>query len=281
MKNRFFLILAPLVMLTACLTPLARFDRYKAPFMPDYSNENTWAALPDRHDAADTVPAGSGSKDDQANAQADVFYIYPTLDLRITHWNASVYDKMLNNLIDRTAIRNQAGAFNGSCRVFAPRYRQAVFGSFIDRKGNGKKALDLAYGDVRTAFLYYMQHYNQGRPVIIAGHSQGCLHAYRLVKEFFDTTSLKQKLVAAYLIGFRVRKDSLKYLKPCDSAKATGCYITWNTVSKEGLTSGTGQFFRGVCINPLSWKQDSNYMDREDYEKATKIRDELNRRKKS
>ena len=260
MKKGIFFIIS-LVLLTGCLTPWGKFDKYKAPPVPDYSLDNTWAALPWRHDAADTVPVGTGLTDNQANAKVDVFYIYPTLDLRITHWNANVNDKMLNGIIDRTAIREQAGVFNGSCRIFAPRYRQAVFGSFIDSKGNGTKALNLAYSDVRASFLYYMKYYNHGRPVIIAGHSQGCLHAYHLVKEFFDTTALKQKLVAAYLVGFRIKKDSLKHLKPCDSAKETGCYVAWNTVSNDGLTSGTGQFFKGVCVNPLSWKQDTNYVD--------------------
>ncbi|HXP49770.1 MAG TPA: DUF3089 domain-containing protein [Bacteroidia bacterium] len=261
MKNKVLFILTALALLTGCLTPWFGFDSYKAPPVPDYSNEDAWSALPWRHDAADTVPPGLGLKDDQANAKVDVFFIYPTLDLRITHWNVSIYDRMLNSIIDKTTIRQQAGVFNGSCRIFAPRYRQGVFGSFIDSKGNGTKALKLAYSDVRAAFQYYMQHYNQGRPVIIAGHSQGCMHAYRLVREFFDTTALKQKLVAAYLVGFKVVKDSMKHLKPCDSSRATGCYVTWNTVSEAGLTSGSGPFFRGVCVNPLSWKQDSVYMD--------------------
>jgi hypothetical protein len=106
-----------------------------------------------------------------------------------------------------------------------------------------------------------MKHYNNGRPVIIAGHSQGCLHAYRLIKEFFDTTALKQKLVAAYLIGFRICKDSLKNLKPADSASQTGCYVSWNTVKWGGLSGSLGAYFKGVCINPLSWKQDTAYVD--------------------
>jgi len=261
MKKSVFLFVFGLIGLWGCFTPMGSFESYKAPEVPDYSNEDAWAALPWKHNATDTVPVGSGATDNQKNAAVDVFFIYPTLDLRITHWNASIYDRMLNNLIEKTTIRQQAGVFNGSCRIFAPRYRQAVFGSFIDDKGNGTKALKLAYSDVRASFLYYMQHYNNGRPVIIAGHSQGCLHAYNLVKEFFDTTALKQKLVAAYLIGFRVKKDSLKQLKPCDSAKATGCYVTWNTVSQDGLNGGRAKFFSGVCVNPLNWKQDSAYID--------------------
>jgi hypothetical protein len=243
-----------------CLKPWWAFDRYTPPPIPDYSHEDMWACLPWVHNAADTVPPGSGLTDDQKDAKVDVFFVYPTLDLRTTHWNADPNDKLLNMLIDKTSIRAQAGLFNGSCRIFVPRYRQAVFASFFDEKDNGEKALTMAYNDVKAAFLYYMKNYNKGRPVIIAGHSQGCLHAYHLIKEFFDSTSLKKKLVVAYLVGFKVNKDSLKGLKPCDSARETGCYVTWNTVSEQGFNGTTSKYFSGVCVNPLSWKQDSTYM---------------------
>jgi len=249
------------IMLTGCFRPWRRFDRMKQPPVPDYSLDNSWVSLPWKKDDADSVPPGSGVKDGQDSAQVDVFFVYPTLDFRTDEWNADISSNSLNKLIGRTAIRGQASVFNGSCRVFAPRYRQAILYSFRDKSGDGQKALNLAYTDVRTAFLYYMQHYNKGRLVIIAGHSQGGLHAYRLIKEFFDTTALKSKLVAAYLIGYHIYKDSLKNLKPCDSATQTGCYVSWNTVKWGGLSSEMGAYFKGVCINPLSWKEDTNYVD--------------------
>lgn len=261
MKKAIFLYLALITLVSGCFSPSSDYNSYPAPPAPDYNKEENWACLPWRHDACDTVPPGSGLKDEQADAKVDVFFIYPTLDLRTGHWNASVDDEFINKIVDKTSLRAQASVFNGSCRVFAPRYRQAVFGAFLDKKDDGKKALALAYSDVREAFKYYMQHYNKGRPVIIAGHSQGCLHAYNLVKEFFDTTALKQQLIAAYLIGFRVNKDSIKNIKPCDSATQTGCYVTWNTVSEGGVTGNPEQYFSGVCINPLSWKEDTLYMD--------------------
>jgi hypothetical protein len=86
--------------------------------------------------------------------------------------------------------------------------------------------------------------------------------SYRLLKEFFDTTALKQKLVAAYPIGYQIIKDSLKYLKPGDSATETGCYVTWNTVMWGGpVGKQMKEHFKGVCVNPLSWKQDTIYVD--------------------
>ncbi|HTB06181.1 MAG TPA: DUF3089 domain-containing protein [Bacteroidia bacterium] len=261
MKARIILSFTCIALLAGCFKPWKGFDEHVAPQEPDYSKKEAWIALPWMHSEADTVPPGSGLKNEQATAQVDVFFIYPTLDFRTDEWNADIQNESLNKRIENTSIRGQASVFNGSCRIFAPRYRQAILSSFVDKNGDGQKALNLAYSDVRKAFLYYMKNYNKGRPVIIAGHSQGGLHAYKLIKEFFDTTALKQQLVAAYLIGTHVFKDSLKTLKPCDSATQTGCYISWNTVKWGGLSGRMGEYFKGVCINPLSWKEDSNYVD--------------------
>jgi hypothetical protein len=250
------------ILVTGCIKPLSKYEDYTPPAVPDYSKEDSWVALPWKHDAADTVPPNSGLKDEQATAKADVFFIYPTLDFSGGSWNADVHDEDLNKRIEKTTIRQQASVFNGSCRIFSPRYRQATLYSFIDTKGSGSKALDLAYSDIRQAFIYYMKNYNKGRPIIIAGHSQGALMSYRLLREFFDTTALRQKLVAAYPIGYQIIKDSLKNLKPGDSATQIGCYVTWNTVKWGGATGKRArEHLSGVCVNPLNWKQDNTYVD--------------------
>ncbi|GIR73695.1 MAG: hypothetical protein CM15mP76_04220 [Prochlorococcus sp.] len=80
---------------------------------------------------------------------------------------------------ERTEIMlgNQASAFNGSCNIYAPEYRQATYFSFFDKDDNGKKALDLAYEDIENAFNYFLEFFNNGKPFIIAAHSQGALHS--------------------------------------------------------------------------------------------------------
>lgn len=257
---RFGIILLLIGLLTGC-TPHGDFEQYTHPPEPDYSSADAWACLPTKHNGSDTVPVGSGEKDMQAAAVVDVFYIYPTLDLSGGNWNADTHDKKLNDFIDKTAIRVQATAFNGSCKVYAPRYRQGTLASFYSLEGNGGKALKLAYKDIESAFQYYMRNYNHGRPFIIAGHSQGTLMAYQLVQEFIDTTALRKQMVAAYLVGYRIRKDYFRNLKPCDSATQTGCYITWNSIKPGEENSKLSKFFSGVCVNPLTWKQDSGYVD--------------------
>ena len=43
---------------------------------------------------------------------------------------------------------------------------------------------------------------NEDKPFIIAAHSQGALHAQRLINKMVDNTDLKNKLVCAYVIGY-------------------------------------------------------------------------------
>jgi hypothetical protein len=66
-------------------------------------------------------------------------------------------------------------------------------------KEDGKKALDLAYSDIREAFAYYLENFNNNKPFIIASHSQGTVHAKRIISEFIDGKELQNKLIAAYL----------------------------------------------------------------------------------
>jgi hypothetical protein len=49
------------------------------------------------------------------------------------------------------------------------RYRQAHLHNFFTKdKEKADKAFDLAYKDLKTAFEFYLQHWNNGRPIIIA-----------------------------------------------------------------------------------------------------------------
>ena len=136
------------------IKPGRDFETYIPPSKPDYGIENNWAALPTKKDNAHLVPANSNLKENELNALVDVFFVHPTTYYRRASWNADVNDESLNEFTERTTIRHQASVFNESCRIYAPRYRQATLYSFMDKKDNGKKALDLAYNDVLDAFNY-------------------------------------------------------------------------------------------------------------------------------
>ena len=225
------------------------------PAAPDYSLEQNWNALPFRKDKADFTPKREKAIAD-ADKAVDVFYIYPTFYKEGTRWNADVKDKKLNKKIDRLALKYQAATFNNVGRVYSPRYRQATIESFSDTTGHGKAALAFAYEDIKRAFDYYMAHYNQGRPIIIVSHSQGTYHSRQLLKDYFDSPKLKNKLVCAYCIGFGMFPEQYEVLTPCDNADATNCYVTWASF-KEGHVPVKSALIGKVCVNPVSWRIDT------------------------
>ena len=131
---------------------------------------------------------------------AEVFFIHPTMLLEGPAWNADLDDEEMNESVDVWPIRHQASAFAGAGRVFAPRYRQAHVRIFSLGDSLSWAAAEIAYQDVKAAFLKFLE-WSDGRPIVLAGHSQGSFHGRRLLQEFFDGKALSERLVAAYLPG--------------------------------------------------------------------------------
>ena len=143
----------------------------------DYSDLNNWAAHPQKKDPSDSVPRKLNK--DIESPIADVFFIHPTTltDEKKVEWNASLDDSDLNKKTDLSSILYQASVFNNVCRIYAPRYRQTHIKSFYTDSSIVRPYFNIAYNDVRNAFTYFLAHYYKGGPLIIAGHSQGALHA--------------------------------------------------------------------------------------------------------
>lgn len=225
------------------------------PERPDYHNPAHWAALPDRDDLTDTVPVGEYTNI-QATASVDVFFIHPTTYYSPDSWNQPLDNSVANDITDRAVMQGQASVFNGCCRVYAPRYRQATLYSFYDNSDSGPQALDLAYTDVVTAFRYYIEHFNSGRPFVLAAHSQGSRHAHLLMADEIAETSLADRLVAAYPVGFGL--DGTNGVPVCQTATETGCQVTWNSVGPEVATPLAAP--EHICVNPLSWRTDTTHV---------------------
>ncbi|GAT63721.1 DUF3089 domain-containing protein [Paludibacter jiangxiensis] len=224
--------------------------------VPDYGNLSFWAASPFKHDNSDSIPAFLANE--PRDQRADVFFIHPTSfsqDVKDGAWNADLTDATLNSQTDSRSILYQASVFNGSCRVFAPRYRQANLKAFFIRTTPAaQKAFDLAYSDVKQAFEYYLTHYNNHRPIIIASHSQGSLHVIRLLQEYFDGKPLQKQLVCAYVIGYQIPKTSFKSIPLGKTADATGCVVGWRSYQKGEIPAGVkAEKDNSLCVNPLTW----------------------------
>jgi len=226
---------------------------------PDYGNEQNWAALPQIRDMADRTP-GENLTDRQATAPADVFYVHPTIYFKAkgasTNWNANLADADLNAAVDESAILNQASIFNAAGRVFAPRYRQANIKVYHpEGRAVSRRALDTAYADVRSAFDHYLQTWNDGRPIVIASHSQGTTHTKRLLADRFDGHALRSRLVAAYLVGIPVSANAYPTIPVCRNATQTGCFVSWRTYRQDFKPEKN---YRDTVpdiavVNPLSW----------------------------
>ncbi len=242
------------------------FTQSAVPPAPNYSKNDFWASLPAMKDEGDEMP-DKKLKYGQDSAKVDVFFIHPTIFTDEPEgafkWNADVNDKALNKKVDGSTIKLQASVFNVSCKIYAPRYRQAHISAFYTKDMDAKRnSLDTAYDDVKNAFEYYLQHNNNGRPIIIAGHSQGTIHAARLLKDYFDGKDLEKQLVCAYLIGMPVPTDSFCCIVPCQDSTQTNCWISWNTFA-NGYTPTYYEYGlnHAVCTNPLTWRTDSLYAD--------------------
>jgi len=242
------------------MAPQKPYEAYQKWPEPNYAELKSWSAHPDKEDFADKNPKGTKAEN-QAEAKADVFYIHPTTFMGGLDWNADCYDPELNAKTDERAVMHQASVFNRSCRVFAPRYRQMAFGGYFSADTSSKrKALTLAYSDVKKAFEYYLKNENEGRPIVIAGHSQGAFHAQRILREFFDGTQLQGQLVAAYVPGWPFRKDDFTYLKVCDSPNQTSCVMGWNSWKEKSEPEGLDTYYKdAVVVNPINWRADGSF----------------------
>ena len=242
-KNRIIadvIILAVLIMtaVTCCLLiKNARIER-----IPDYSSRDAWAyfALGDEKDA-------------------DLFLIAPTVYTG-DRTNMSVGEKKSLNKIT-AALNMERGIYEDYCRMYAPFYRQVAMSVYSLNSIDREPYLELAYEDISSAFKWYLENENGGRPIILAGFSQGADMCLRLVKEYFGDEELMDKLVAVYAIGWSFdEEDVLQYpqLKPATGADDTGVIICFDCETEEVTDSFICPARKtGYCINPLCWRTDS------------------------
>jgi len=224
---------------------------------PDYSNLDYWAAHPDKKDPSDSLPKPL-VKDFVPDTSADVFFIYPTSygDASYTlGYNAPIDNALINAKTDYSSILYQASVFNAAGRIFAPRYRQANYWYYFSKDtARAKEAFDFAYDDVKLAFEYYLEHSNRGRPIIIGAHSQGTTHALKLLKEFFDQSPLKEKLVAAYLVGMYIPENYFSNLTICKDPSQINCFCGWRTYRVNYIPPYVEKETIKSCVtNPLTW----------------------------
>lgn len=213
----------------------------------DYSSTDNWLALPDT-----------------AEYDVDVFYLYPTTYYRLSEDDQVVCE--IDNALMRTnavsAYNRQATAFETAGNIYAPYYRQSDAATALSLSEEDKDELisGATKADVFAAFDYYIEHYNNGRPYILAGHSQGSNMLLYLLSEYMEEhPDVYARMVAAYVIGYSVTKDYLEdnpHLKFAEAADDTGVIISYNT--QAAVVEGTNPVVLegALVINPITWTRD-------------------------
>lgn len=253
-------------LITAALTPSEPFAAQTPGPAPDYGRAENWAALPDRPDGADRVWL-PGTKDRQGEAEADVFFLYAGSNLT-ARWNQAVDHWLVTRMVDGALMPLLASVFNGCCRIYAPRYRQEAILRNPAFEDDRKRAVAFAFEDVRRAFRHYVEHENDGRPLVIAGANSGARHALRLLIEEVAGTPLQQRLVAAYLVAAGVdaeAREQLGSIPICSAPEQTGCVSVYSAIGRQLHEQDPPPPERrdGACVNPLSWRADGEHVGRE------------------
>ena len=219
----------------------------------DYTDLDNWAVHPQNTPSQlDFVELETNPYD------VDVFYIHPTITTSRKNraWNGNVCDENYRQATLNTAIKYQCSAWYGLGRTFAPFYRDAHIRSFQDqfKSEGGDDALRSAYEDIKSAFMHYLKHENNGRPIVLVSHSQGTLHAGQLLKDFFEDQPLQKQLVAAYLVGIAIKTEYFQNIPFMTSPDETGGFVTWNTYKRNHLPDDYEKWYRGSLVtNPITW----------------------------
>ena len=221
---------------------------------PDYSQEDCWLSFPEI------------SKD------VDTFYIYSTqfMGKEKDDPNFAPLDNPEMVIGAHGEYVTNASAYEDSTNVFSPYYRQASMryaGEVREKTGSIDDAISgIPYEDISAALDYYFENCNNGRPFIIAAHSQGSGLAKYVLKNYFkEHPEYYERMVAAYLIGFSVTKEDLEanpHMKFATGETDTGVIVSWNTEGPKNVEEKAHNVVvlpNAISINPLNWKLDETY----------------------
>jgi hypothetical protein len=250
----------------------------------DYSQEANWLCLPGRKDACSRPllttalnPNGYGSVGQALPAKdpaIDCFYVYPTVSR-----DQGDNSDLIAGPEEQAAAMVQFARFGGVCRTFAPIYRQATLTALLRQASGGAtrtpEVLARAYGDVVSAWRYYLQHHNKGRPFVLIGHSQGTIHLSNLLRSEIEGSPAARRMLSALLIGFNVEVPQGKLVGGtfaktplCTRVGETGCVITYVSFRASSPPPAASLFGRTMrpgmtvgCTNPARLVRTSAPLD--------------------
>ena len=239
------------------LDPKVPFQTYTPPPAPDYASRSAWALAGDA-----TTPAGP----------ADIFFVHPTTFDGGADWLGPIDDPQSSDLLRRVMLPNYAGPFAHVGRIYAPRYRQSSLYTHLTLREDARDARAFVYRDIRAAFDQYLQTWDEGRPLILAGTGQGAELVARLADEVLrQDPGLRDRLVAVYAVDAIVPEDEHRptdLLPACRSRDQDGCLVAFaqvrtgtddvarRRVDRAQVWTDRGTLIglegrRPLCVNPV------------------------------
>ena len=216
-------------------------------------------------------PARTLDPKDAAHPKIDCFYVYPTVSTE-----KAVNANLAVQPAETSAALSQASRFSQYCNVYAPVYRQITL-SALNGFGHVTHAdVTEAYDSVRSAFMDYLAHDNDGRGIVFIGYSQGADVLVQLLqREVDDDPALRRLLVSAILLGGDVTVPSggsvggdFHHIPACTSSTETGCVVAYSSFDRpppkdsvfgrvgDGVDPRYGEEpdpnLQVLCVNPAS-----------------------------
>jgi len=208
----------------------------------DYGNLDHWLCHADNanycaQDQSATWVHASGdlvvkSHTPLAAPDVDCFYVYPTVSS-----DPAGNSDMIANEAEAGVIRVQFARFSSVCRTFAPLYRQVTLTALRARIAGQSMDVDptLGFKDVTAAWQHYLKHENNGRGVILIGHSQGTGVLTELIRTQIEGQPIQQRVIAAYLIGTanvlvppgRDVGGTFKHMPLCRQSDQSQCIVSF------------------------------------------------------
>jgi hypothetical protein len=185
-------------------------------------------------------------------SKVDCFYVYPTVSTQ-----AGDNSNLTVQRSEVDAAIAQASPFSQVCRVWAPMYRQRTVASLAKGLGADPRGDLVAYDSLLAAWRYYLAHFNNGRPVVFIGHSQGAAMLIRLLASQVDpSAALRARTVLAILPGGNVTVPvgktvgaTFQHLPLCSPTNRARCVIAYSSFpSQPPPTSPFGRPGQGVSL---------------------------------
>ena len=128
----------------------------------------------------------------------------------------------------------------------------------------------VAYQSVLSAWRDYLTNYNDGRGMVLIGHSEGSSLLAELVATQIDpSTSVRSQLVSLVLTGLDFAVVPVGTFAPCKSSEQLDCLIDDNAYAghpppnaRFGRAPGAGgEHVEDVCTNPANLGGGSGALD--------------------